>query len=99
MCPLCPACPGQRAGLRATRVRPSNELGSDPMSQRTSSVICAALLAGCSVAGPVDTGKTPLREVSDSRFDSYLQEMTAKQHFTGVVLIMREGKILHSKGY
>jgi CubicO group peptidase (beta-lactamase class C family) len=40
-----------------------------------------------------------VREVSNSRFDSYLQEMVTKEHFTGVALVMREGKILHAKGY
>ena len=40
-----------------------------------------------------------VREVSDSRFDSYLQEMVTKEHFAGVALVMREGKILHAKGY
>jgi len=37
--------------------------------------------------------------VIDSRFESFLQEMVAKQHFTGVALVMRDGKILHAKGY
>jgi CubicO group peptidase (beta-lactamase class C family) len=64
------------------------------------SIVFAALIqAGCSVPEPAVSRGTLVREVSDSRFDSYLQEMVTKEHFTGVVLIMRDGKILHAKGY
>lgn len=45
------------------------------------------------------TRGTAVREVSDSRFDSFLQEMVKKEHFTGVVLIVREGQVVHAKGY
>jgi D-alanyl-D-alanine carboxypeptidase len=39
------------------------------------------------------------REVSDSRLDSYLREMATKENFTGVALVMRDGKVVHAKGY
>jgi CubicO group peptidase (beta-lactamase class C family) len=59
------------------------------MSRRISfSIIVAGIvLAGCS------------SQVIDSRFDAYLREMVAKEHFTGVALVMREGKIVHARGY
>ena len=69
------------------------------MDWRTSSSFICAVLAACSIQEPVDTRGTMVREVSNSRFDSYLQEMVTKEHFTGVALVMREGKILHAKGY
>ncbi len=37
--------------------------------------------------------------VIDGRFDSYLLKMEAEQRFSGVVLVMREGTILHARGY
>src|SRR5688572_1064765 len=64
------------------------------------SIIFAVLFhAGCSVPEPVGTRGTMVHEVSDSRFDSYLREMATKEHFTGVALVMREGRIVHAKGY
>jgi CubicO group peptidase (beta-lactamase class C family) len=63
------------------------------VNQRISlSIIFASLFhAGCSASPPV--------QVNDSRFDSYLRERVAKDHFTGVALVMREGRIVHAKGY
>jgi CubicO group peptidase (beta-lactamase class C family) len=64
------------------------------------SIISAVLIqSGSSVPEPAGTRGTRVHEVSDSRFDSFLQEMATKEHFTGAVLIMREGKIVHAKGY
>ena len=65
------------------------------------SIIFAVLFlhTGCAVPEPVSTHGTMVPEVIDSRFDSFLQEMETKEHFTGVALVMREGKILHAKGY
>lgn len=55
--------------------------------------------AGDSIAQTVAAGGALVREVSDSRFDSVLQEMVTKEHFTGVALVMRDGKLIHAKGY
>ncbi len=38
-------------------------------------------------------------QVVDSRYDSYLREMAAKEHFSGVALVLRDGKIVHAGGY
>jgi CubicO group peptidase (beta-lactamase class C family) len=68
--------------------------------RRISSMICAAYsLSGCVVLEPVTDSGALVREVSDSRLDSYLQEMAAKEHFSGAVLVMREGKLVHAKAY
>ncbi len=32
-------------------------------------------------------------------FDSYLRQMESTEHFSGAALVMREGKILHARGY
>src|SRR3954468_24192659 len=59
--------------------------------QKTFPILCAVLLlSGCAVQEPV--GRR-------DKFESYLQEMVAKEHFTGVALVMRDGKILHAKAY
>lgn len=52
-------------------------------------------------AGPesLEAHEKLVREVSDSRFDSYLQEMVEEDHFIGAALIMRKGEIVHAKGY
>jgi CubicO group peptidase (beta-lactamase class C family) len=54
--------------------------------------------AGCKTPEPASARGT-LDEVIDSRFDAYLQEMETKEHFTGVALVMREGTIVHARGY
>jgi len=64
------------------------------------SLATAALLQmGCAAAQPAATRGAVLGEVSDSRFDSYVEEMSTKEHFTGAVLIVQDGKVLHAKGY
>lgn len=60
-----------------------------------SMLFCAA----CAGLEPADTRGTRVREVGDSRFDSYLQDMVKEEHFTGAALIMRKGEIVHAKGY
>lgn len=69
-------------------------------------IICSVLLfAACS--GPegdeahgTSTREVPLiREVVDSRFDEYLQDMMTDEHFTGVALAMKSGILIHAKGY
>jgi CubicO group peptidase (beta-lactamase class C family) len=66
----------------------------------TSLMICAAhFLSGCAVPEPVAARGALVEEVSESRFDSYLQEMAAKEHFSGVALVMRDGKLVHAKAY
>ena len=39
------------------------------------------------------------QDLIDPRFESFLQEMMLDEHFTGVALVMREGKIVHANGY
>jgi D-alanyl-D-alanine carboxypeptidase len=78
-----------------------NEGNSPRRHPRTiiSIVSTAIIHAGCAVSEPVRHREPAVSEVTDRRFDSYLQELAAREHFTGVVLIMREGAILHAKGY
>lgn len=57
------------------------------------------LFSACAEPKPADARTTMLREVTDSRFDSYLQEMVKTKHFTGAVLVMWKGEIVHAKGY
>lgn len=40
-----------------------------------------------------------IHEVIDNRLDAYLQDMVSKEHFNGVVLVMRDGSIVHATGY
>jgi CubicO group peptidase (beta-lactamase class C family) len=65
----------------------------------SSILFTALLLAGCFGPRPVGTRGTVVHEVTEGRFDSYLQEMMKTEHFTGAVLIMRKGRIIHAKGY
>lgn len=63
-------------------------------------VACA--LTSCSsdsapaVAAVVESG---LVEVVDPGMDEYLTEMTVKERFSGVALVLQNGEILHAKGY
>jgi CubicO group peptidase (beta-lactamase class C family) len=64
------------------------------------SILLAVLLnAGCAATERGGTTGTLVHEVSDPRFDPFLRDMVTKEHFTGAALIVREGKILHAKGY
>lgn len=46
------------------------------------------------------TSAVPVKlEVIDSSSEALLQKMVKDDHFTGVVLVMREGKVSHAKGY
>jgi len=64
------------------------------------SIILASLSnSGCSVPQSADVREAGFVEVNDIRFDSHLREMAAEEHFTGAALVMREGKIVHAKGY
>jgi CubicO group peptidase (beta-lactamase class C family) len=43
--------------------------------------------------------ETVLSEVVEPRVDAFLTEMYETEHFTGVVLIARNGRAIHAKGY
>ena len=69
-------------------------------------IICLVLLfAACSGPEEEDAAGTPtqevplIRELVDSRFDEYLQDMMTDEHFTGVALVMKSGILIHAKGY
>ncbi|WP_129647453.1 serine hydrolase domain-containing protein [Peristeroidobacter agariperforans] len=61
--------------------------------------ISALFVAACAGIKPVRTHGPMVREVSDSRFDAYLQEMVEREHFTGAALITRGGEVVHAKAY
>lgn len=70
------------------------------------SIISIILLcAACSESGRDATSESTTQEVSvkrevvDSLSEEFLQQMVKDEHFTGVVLVMREGKIVHARGY
>jgi len=60
------------------------------------------LLSGCSEGttgssiGPADTA---IQEVVEPRVEEFLQEMIDAERFSGVVLISKNGKVMHAKGY
>jgi CubicO group peptidase (beta-lactamase class C family) len=62
-------------------------------------IFTVLFLTGCAGPEPGGIRGITVREVSDTRLDSFLKEMVAKEHFTGAALVMRDGKILHAKGY
>lgn len=70
------------------------------------SIISIVLLcAACSESGRIATPESMTQEVSvkrdviDPDSEEFLQEMVKDEHFTGVALVMREGEIVHAKGY
>jgi CubicO group peptidase (beta-lactamase class C family) len=79
----------------------SEKDGAFSMKRRLAlSLVFAALIpAGCAVPEPVGIAGSVAREVSDGRYDSFLQEMAGKEHFSGVALVIRDGKVIHAKGY
>jgi CubicO group peptidase (beta-lactamase class C family) len=85
----------------AAMARAMASWNTDRMNRRTAfpMIFAAFILDGCSVPEPAGTRATLVREVSDGRFEPFLEEMETTEHFTGVALILREGKIVHAKGY
>jgi len=67
---------------------------------RTLSIISVSLLF-LSCGGPKHLTKPVSieREVIDSRIEAFLKKMEKKEHFTGVVLVMRKEEVVHAKGY
>ena len=70
-----------------------------------STVSVALLCAACSESGNDATSEVTTQEVSvnqeiiDLRSEAFLQKMVKDEHFTGVALVMRDGEIVHAKGY
>jgi CubicO group peptidase (beta-lactamase class C family) len=71
------------------------------MNRRTMLAISCALLfqAGSAVSATTGHSDAVVREISDGRMDAIAREAVAKEHFTGVVLVMQRGRILHARGY
>jgi D-alanyl-D-alanine carboxypeptidase len=68
-------------------------------------IFSALLCAACSgpedeaILGTTTQGAPTIRQVVDSRSEKYLQEMVTAEHFSGVALVMKSGKLVHAKGY
>ena len=59
-------------------------------------------LIGCATEAPrpdVDGEAATLSEVVDPRIDAFLQDAVAEEHFSGVALVVKDGAIVHAKGY
>lgn len=54
---------------------------------------------GCDAARPPSETKIGVREVSSPRIESFLEEMSSEEHFTGAVLVARGTMVIHAKGY
>ncbi len=71
------------------------------MNRPTLLAITGALLLHANGAVPA-TGSSRdklTEEVRDARIDAIVREMVAKEHFTGGVLVMQHGRVLHARGY
>ena len=64
-------------------------------------LLCAACSGSGHDAAPEKTAQETQvnQEVIDPRSDAFLQRMIQDEHFSGVALVMRDGKIVHAKGY
>jgi len=68
-------------------------------------ISAAALCLACSGRGseshPDATSPEAhvIREVVELKSDSFLQQMVQEERFSGVALVMREGEVLHARGY
>ncbi len=63
-------------------------------------MVCAtALFVGCNVPKSQERPEFSVYETTDPRIESFLQEMVDDEHFSGVALVMQEGRVVHAKGY
>ena len=63
--------------------------------------IIAVITTFQSCADPphVETPVLIEREVINSGMDSFLRNMENEEHFSGIALVMRKGKVIHARGY
>lgn len=61
-------------------------------------LVALSLISRSGIAGEAAHASL-IQEVTDVRFDSFIEDMMKHEHFTGVALVMRDGRILHAKGY
>lgn len=70
-----------------------------------STVTIALICAACSGSGPDAILEAPTEETSidneviDFRSEAFLQEMLNDERFSGVALVVKDGKVVHAKGY
>lgn len=62
-------------------------------------VLTTILYTGCTGLQRADDPETAVREVTDTRIESFLREMVTDGHFTGVALVIQEGEVIHARGY
>jgi CubicO group peptidase (beta-lactamase class C family) len=55
--------------------------------------------AGTATQDPSGAHAPAISEVIEPRIEAFLQEMLAQEHFSGVALVTRNGKIIHANGY
>ena len=66
-------------------------------------IFSALLCAACSgpedkaILGTTTQGVPTIRQVVDSRSEKYLQEMATTEHFSGVALVMKSGKLVRGR--
>ena len=63
-------------------------------------LICAVVLrAGCTLIDSTEQPEFSVHEATDPLIESFLREMVRDEHFSGVALVMQDGRITHAKGY
>ncbi|MEL7450827.1 MAG: serine hydrolase domain-containing protein, partial [Pseudomonadota bacterium] len=65
-------------------------------------LFCAFLMVGCGTEAPpmrIEGETATLSEVVDPRIDAFLQGAVAEEHFSGAALVVKDGAIMHAKGY
>lgn len=63
-------------------------------------LVCAMILfGGCSATSTTERPGSFIDEATEPRIESYLQSAVTEEHFSGVVLVVDDGRVVHAKGY
>jgi len=62
-------------------------------------LFAVSVFAGCATKEHVANSQTTVRDVANTRIQSFLEDMEKEEHFTGVAVVMQDGQIVHAKGY
>lgn len=63
-------------------------------------LVCALVLSGgCAATGVKGFSNISVRDASDPSVEAFLRTMVKEEHFSGVVLVLQNGRIIHASGY
>ncbi len=68
--------------------------------QKSIVLLCAFILTvGCATTDGGNRQESPVQQTTHPAIEAFLREMVEIEHFSGVVLVLQDGRVLHASGY